>query len=449
MKTSKIFFWIIFSILGLLIVIYNLQQIDNYPEFIEKFIDFFNTDNDFKDNIISYGILYILLIFISVFIYYAIKDPYLLYNSSNIVIYITIVLLPLIYIYFKLGNAVSAFDSSSTKLAFSAIGIMLGTFILFNYVDLSIYKLDVTKRIFYALLVFGVIVALSIIFIFLGDYFKKLDGNLGFIVYLLFYIPCMIVDFIKYVIRDFKNSPPAVYILYIVELIIILAAIYFLPFIESTLSLQGTKLLENPMFLEKRRSIFSGYDLAMEENNEKIARHNYSISMWVYINTPPNTNEKYTIFDYASKPKLMIQNKQYNDANVTEYDAVDKITPPVLDPNNREPHVFVIEYTNNNKINDKGEIDRYEVSLPLQKWNHFVFNYSGNEVSIYINGELRKTILLTHKSPTYSIYDNIYIGDDDNSNGAICNVKYFEEPLSKMQIAYIYNLYQSFNPPLL
>lgn len=449
MKVSEIFFWILFSIIGVLIVLYNIQKIDDLPPFISKFLDFLKTDNEFKDNMTSYGILYILLACITVFIFYAIKDPYLLYKSSNIVVYISIVLLPLIYLYFKLGNAVSAFDSSSTKMAFSAIGIMIGTFILFNYVDLSIYKLDVTKRIFYALLVFGVIVALSIAFIFLGDYLKKLDGNLGFLAHLLFYIPCMIVDFIKYIIRDFNNSPPAVYILYIVELIIILATIYFLPFIESTLSLQGTKLLENPLFLEKRRSIFSGYDLAMEENNEKIARHNYSISMWVYINTPPNTNEKYTIFDYASKPKLMIQNKQYNDTNVTEYDAVDKITPPVLDPNNREPHVFVIEYTNNNKINDQGEIDRYEVSLPLQKWNHFVFNYSGNEVSIYINGELRKTILLTDKSPNHSIYDNIYIGDDDDSNGAICNVKYFEEPLSKMQIAYIYNLYQSFNPPLL
>ena len=188
-------------------------------------------------------------------------------------------------------------------------------------------------------------------------------------------------DFIKYIIRDFNNSPPTVYILYIVELIIILATIYFLPFIESTLSLQGTKLLENPMFLEKRRSIFSGYDLAMEENNEKIARHNYSVSMWVYINTPPNTNEKYTIFDYASKPKLMIQNKQYDDTDVIEYTKEEQITPPVLDPNERDSHVFVIEYTNNNKINNQGEIHRYEVSLPLQKWNHFVFNYNGNEDS--------------------------------------------------------------------
>ena len=103
----------------------------------------------------------------------------------------------------------------------------------------------------------------------------------------------------------------------------------------------------------------------------------------------------------------------------------------------------------NNLVNEMGEIDRYEVSLPLQKWNHFVFNYSGNEINIYINGELHKNILLTTKSPNYNIADNIYIGDNDDANGAICNVKYFEEPLTKMQIAYIYNLYHLFNPPLL
>jgi hypothetical protein len=449
MEVTEIFFWIIFSIVGLLIVVNYLRDINEYSPIIDDFFKLLEDHNDFKNNMTTYGILYILLIFVTLFIFYSIKDPNLFKNSSNIITYSVIVLLPLIYTYFKLGDAVSPFDSTSAKLAFSSIGIMVATFILFNYIDLSIYKLDVTKHIFYALLAFGVVVAFSILVIFLGDYLKKLDGNLGFFAYLLFYIPCMMIDFIKYIIRDFKNSPPAVYILYIVELCIILAVIYLLPLIEKTMSLEGTKLLDRPMFLDKRRSIFNGYDLAMEEDEKRIPRHNYSVSMWVYINAPPNTNETYTIFDYASKPKLMIKNKQYNDTEITEYSKDEPILPGVLDPNDRDSHVFVIEYTNNNLVNEMGEIDRYEVSLPLQKWNHFVFNYSGNEINIYINGELHKNILLTTKSPNYNIADNIYIGDNDDANGAICNVKYFEEPLTKMQIAYIYNLYHLFNPPLL
>jgi len=450
MEVAQIFFGIIFSITGLLILAYYLQQ-QEVPALMTKFTDLLHNSNepDFKNNMTSYGILYILLIFITTFLYYVIKDPNLLYNSGTVVIYIGMILIPMVYFYLKLGDAVNAFDSASMKIAFSAIGILIGTFFLFNYIDLSIYKLDVTKRILYAMFIFGLIVGLAIAFLFFSDYLKKMDGNLGFFVYLIFYIPCMLVDFIKYMIRDFNNSPLVIYILYIVELCIILGAIYLPQFLEDNLSLKGTQLIEKPFFLEKRRTVYSGYDLAATEGEEKIPKHNYSISMWVYINAPPDANENYTIFNYGNKPKLMVKNKEYKDTDVIKYTQDEGVLPSVLDPNERDSHVFVVEYTNNNLVNDSGEIDRLEINLPLQKWNHFVFNYTGNSVDVYANGELKKAILLKEKSPKYNIYDNITIGDDDDANGAICNVKYFDEPLTKIQISYIYNLYHTFNPPMM
>ena len=134
MEVTEIFFWIIFSIVGLLIVVNYLRDINEYSPIIDDFFKLLEDHNDFKNNMTTYGILYILLIFVTLFIFYSIKDPNLFKNSSNIITYSVIVLLPLIYTYFKLGDAVSPFDSTSAKLAFSSIGIMVATFILFNYI---------------------------------------------------------------------------------------------------------------------------------------------------------------------------------------------------------------------------------------------------------------------------------------------------------------------------
>ena len=63
MEVTEIFFWIIFSIVGLLIVVNYLRDINEYSPIIADFFKLLEDHNDFKNNMTTYGILYILLIF--------------------------------------------------------------------------------------------------------------------------------------------------------------------------------------------------------------------------------------------------------------------------------------------------------------------------------------------------------------------------------------------------
>jgi hypothetical protein len=44
-------------------------------------------------------------------------------------------------------------------------------------------------------------------------------------------------------------------------------------------------------------------------------------------------------------------------------------------------------------------------------------------------------------------YDNLVVGTDNGLYGSICNVNYFKNPMSIMQIYYLYNLVKTSTPP--
>jgi hypothetical protein len=152
---------------------------------------------------------------------------------------------------------------------------------------------------------------------------------------------------------------------------------------------------------------------------------------------------------------------------------------------------------------------QFPLSLPLQKWNHFVFNYvtfdnppptssptptttqnsswiytnpvettppttyNESTVDMFVNGNLERSFNYKNPIPVFSSTTDIMtIGDNElehgtikiakdgvkgttgnNSNkdglyGAICNVVYYEKPLTKMALIYHYNLYTIRNPPV-
>jgi hypothetical protein len=166
---------------------------------------------------------------------------------------------------------------------------------------------------------------------------------------------------------------------------------------------------------------------------------------------------------------------------------------------------------NNDFIMYVGE-QAFPISQPLQKWNHFVFNYTTYEeakpgttikpvrekkwyewwytpestesptkidtvkkttVDMFINGRLERSFTYENSFPVLSpVFDKMFIGNTGlaetsvvmakngvegtngkNSNkaglyGAICNVNYYKKPLTKMAIIYHYNLYIIKNPPV-
>jgi hypothetical protein len=132
-----------------------------------------------------------------------------------------------------------------------------------------------------------------------------------------------------------------------------------------------------------------------------------------------------TIFSYGSgKPKI----KYTNDIN---------------DANNRDKINFY--------FTDSAMTPNYQKTIPSQKWNNIVFNYSGNRVDLFINGNLENTFHFDEKNkrPSYSETDNITTGQNDQGiYGAICNVVYYKKNMMNNQIVNDYNFLVLKNPPI-
>ena len=150
--------------------------------------------------------------------------------------------------------------------------------------------------------------------------------------------------------------------------------------------------------------------------------------MWFYLNSHDSVSisskNEQNLFSYGGgKPRITY----FNDLN---------------DPTNT--NIYNFYFTNNETVSSK-----YKVSLPSQKWNYVVFNYTGNVVDLFINGSLNHTFNFDNRNiPTYLANDIMEIGSDGGFNGAICNIKYYTTSLSRSQIANSYNLLMRKNPPI-
>jgi hypothetical protein len=95
---------------------------------------------------------------------------------------------------------------------------------------------------------------------------------------------------------------------------------------------------------------------------------------------------------------------------------------------------------NGNRIIYKNE------NMLLQKWNNIIFNYNGDVLDIFLNGELVKSDIGV--VPYYKL-DNLTIGEENGIKGGICNVIYFRKSLEASNIYYLYNSVKDRTPPVL
>lgn len=291
----------------------------------------------------------------------------------------------------------------------------------------------------------GVLVGLAIIYRIFVRSIVNTRGWLGFFLKFLFLIPCLIIDLFETVFEELKVAPKMVVVLFILEMVIILAYIY-MPRISNPSS-EVVVLLNKPVFLTRLKAIGEAKQLFMDENeinNPKKAkntiRQNYSISMWVYINQHSNTYAAYSKetnilrYGYPSLKTGHPRIAYFND---------------IKDTNNTDK---VIVYVNGNVAIDGSGI---AVQIQSQSWNYLVISYNESVVDIYVNGNLEKSVALPPGSTIkYNTGDIIEVGEGDNTvtrgglHGAICNVVYYKTPLTPFQISANYNLNRYNNPPV-
>jgi len=282
-----------------------------------------------------------------------------------------------------------------------------------------------------------VIVGLAIGYKVLKNSTKKMKGWPGFIINLLFFIPCLVSDFVDYILSEFKNAPNSVFILFILEIILILLYIYIPKLLNYIITKNGKTLQKEPVYLRKPK-IIANSDLFLLPNSltsglttgsdilSNTYTSNFAISMWIYVNNMgsnivDNTNA-FFIFKTASpndndgRPCIRyIGNDQFN-------------------------FIFI-----NNHLNSSFH---YTMKMPSQKWNHIVFNYYENNVDLFINGNLERNMNLQSNPINILPTDMISVGDDNGIDGAICNIVYYNIPLTQTKISQIYNAYFMKSPPL-
>jgi hypothetical protein len=328
--------------------------------------------------------------------------------------------------------------TSNMSIAYLAAGL-----ITFASIISSIFALSTPTQIreigfaFLGLTIITIIIFLALFFYVFGSYLQNQRGIVGFMINFIFFIPCMLLDLIQYLKNEYNLTTRIEWIILGIEIVFVIAYYTITPILDKLLNKNVTYILDKPVFLNKSTvALYDTSSLAITKhdnnNDTKIMSSNFSISMWVYLNVQTNSFMKsdgssyeVNIFNYGNgKPKINYTNN---------------------DMNNKNRDMYLFYFT------DAATTPNYQVVLPGQKWNNIVFNYYGNKVDLFINGNLETSFIFddTNTMPQYSINDRITTGTNDGLKGAICNITYNSDILENHQIVTNYNLLMLKNPPLL
>lgn len=357
------------------------------------------------------------------------KDPYRKEwkDNARYVIVIITTLLVCLYLYAHMANNYLLLTHEYQY------HITLG--ILFTiYTGIYISQYETAAYSMYILSILIILIGMAILFNVFINFFKSLKGIAGLFVNIIFFLPCLLTDFVSYITNEYKSTPNKVLTLFGIELILLLLYLYLPEFLTKISVKDGVSVLEKYVYLNEETIISledniikkSDHIKTFAQDNEEVSRE-YSFSMWVFLNQHSTSTSSYNketnIFDFGNgKPKITY----YNNKN---------------DPKNKD--VYRIYFTN--EINSK---NFYDLQIPNQKWNHIVFNYKSTYVDLFVNGKLLRTFTFNKKIPSYDLGDLITIGSANGLSGSIANIRYYQKNLSKQQINNIYNILMNKNPPI-
>jgi hypothetical protein len=385
----------------------------------------------------QYFIFGFTVIFIGIMLFTVIDNPAAL--NTQTYLYSFTILVPLIAACFYIARPSSFGLNFTTKNILTSIGLIIGLAVIFYlYSTMSAAYYHIINYVINIILFLSIMVGLAIVYTITENNLKRMDGIPGFIGGLLFYIPCMIRDFIGYLLQQYKLTPNIVFVLFIIEIILILLYIYIPKAINKVLIPKNLVLQNTPVFLDQGKITIATAEKLYPPSDPNKPRNlldtdnpflkNYCLSMWIFIN-PQNTSTA----SYAQETEIF--NYSYT-GNSTSYPKP-KITYS-YDPTTSKDyyHIYITQTL------------KHDITIVSQKWNQFVFNYSNNIVDLFINGALERSFNLTTSLPKYDITDTITIGAANGLDAAICNIAYSNNPLTSYQIANSYNLLMNNNPPI-
>lgn len=314
-------------------------------------------------------------------------------------------------------------------------GIVIAMLIAFVFIGV-VYQFDSTSASFhdiifkYSTYIIGslfILVGLAMLVNSVYRSMRNMSGMPGFIIDFIFFLPCVISDFVSYVKEEFNLTPPVVYILFAIEMLLILifVGISYIP--KLAINLGGTPIVSDAVFLDseyKKKNVIKLPKLnKLTTEPSKQMSNRYALSLWTFVNQRTHQSTRQTnIFSYGSegswKPKIEF---------IGAVDAYKKTF--------RDTYRITV-----------APGFSYDVEIASQVWNNFVFNYNGDFVDLFINGNLERSLQCIPKYNAST--DQFIIGETNGLYGAICNVNYYSEPLSLRQITAAYNFLNLRNPPI-
>ena len=350
-------------------------------------------------------------------------------------------------IFFILANVyIFRFVSKTTRIPFYKISSLMIVIISFSWFIFkaglfhNAYSGTISKMLLASIFLFGLTILLKSI----RRYIQNMDGLSGFIINFILYIPCLLEEFIEYIKYQLGLTPSVTYILLGIELLLIASYIMLPGLISNAIKSDAHAITNESHFLNQP----GGHQLATikeiyEEDDDEstvftdqlltTSRRTFSLSCWIYLNQQkPNVNNK-TILKYGNPPN----NTRCHPEIQYKGERAGK---------NMIDIIFSLKNSSH-----------FSILLDGQQWHNVVFNYSGNQADLFINGDLVKTNVFDKTAESVNdskindeMFDNknTFTIGDDNLDGAICNIKYYKKPLTMFQITNIYNLLNGLNPPI-
>jgi hypothetical protein len=267
----------------------------------------------------------------------------------------------------------------------------------------------------------GFFVGLAILYRVLMRYINMTRGWFGFLLQLLFYIPCLIIEFVQGFMDELKVAPNIVFVLVVVEILIVLGYLYLPKLLIYFRKDSVHQLIDSPVFLNKPHVVAKNEDFLLDktkkdmpEKTDDVIRANYSIAFWVFINEQSiNDGNKKNVLSYSppgsyiGKPTV-----KYQGGNLyfTLTDSYALTSPTVL-------------------------------PIPNQKWNYVVITYDNQKADVYLNGVLKHSDTFSYDTqPMYSPVDVIQVGQTEGAYGAIRSLVYYKTPIHLAEVANTYNI---------
>ena len=97
-------------------------------------------------------------------------------------------------------------------------------------------------------------------------------------------------------------------------------------------------------------------------------------------------------------------------------------------------------YFSDEAVDSDDKTNYYELVIPNQKWNNFVFNYHSTYVDLYINGKLERSFYFKDKLSIRDDEKIMTFGSENGLSGAVSNVRYYNRNLTNREIVGNYNL---------